>query len=133
MKVSNVSLGASQQDIKEFFSFSGDIVYVEMQRLVWFSLLMPWFFVSECLNFLTTCLILTSLISAWMSNLKLHMLPSKIHKEQRLRYFFRCNKFSRLDSFFSFIETSPFDGAWTLFYRNVHQIILFPLTCPDVS
>ncbi|PIA58655.1 hypothetical protein AQUCO_00500539v1 [Aquilegia coerulea] len=31
VKVSNVSLGASEQDIKEFFSFSGDIEYVEMQ------------------------------------------------------------------------------------------------------
>ncbi|CAN4085547.1 unnamed protein product [Withania somnifera] len=29
-KVSNVSLGATEQDIKEFFSFSGDIEYVEM-------------------------------------------------------------------------------------------------------
>lgn len=34
VKVSNVSLGASLQDIQEFFSFSGDIEYVEMQRLV---------------------------------------------------------------------------------------------------
>lgn len=33
VKVSNVSLGASEWDIKEFFSFSGDIEYVEMQRL----------------------------------------------------------------------------------------------------
>ncbi|KAF6148524.1 hypothetical protein GIB67_042483 [Kingdonia uniflora] len=31
VKVSNVSLSASEQDIKEFFSFSGDIEYVEMQ------------------------------------------------------------------------------------------------------
>ncbi|KAF7809475.1 binding partner of ACD11 1 [Senna tora] len=31
VKVSNVSLGATERDIKEFFSFSGDIVYVEMQ------------------------------------------------------------------------------------------------------
>ncbi|KAJ6791339.1 binding partner of ACD11 1-like [Iris pallida] len=31
VKVSNISLSASQQDIREFFSFSGDIVYVEMQ------------------------------------------------------------------------------------------------------
>lgn len=31
MKVSNVSLSATLQDIKEFFSFSGDIEYVEMQ------------------------------------------------------------------------------------------------------
>lgn len=30
MKVSNVSLGASERDIKEFFSFSGTIDYVEM-------------------------------------------------------------------------------------------------------
>jgi len=34
VKVSNVSLGASERDIKEFFSFSGKIEYVEMQRLV---------------------------------------------------------------------------------------------------
>lgn len=34
MKVSNASLGASEQDIKEFFSFSGDIEYVEMKRFV---------------------------------------------------------------------------------------------------
>ncbi|KAG0530392.1 hypothetical protein BDA96_05G182200 [Sorghum bicolor] len=32
VKVSNVSLKAAQRDIKEFFSFSGDIVHVEMQR-----------------------------------------------------------------------------------------------------
>jgi len=31
VKVSNVSLKAAQRDIKEFFSFSGDIVHVEMQ------------------------------------------------------------------------------------------------------
>ncbi|XAR54783.1 hypothetical protein NMG60_11030081 [Bertholletia excelsa] len=31
VKVSNVSLGATEQDIKEFFSFSGDIEYVEVQ------------------------------------------------------------------------------------------------------
>ncbi|RDY12420.1 Binding partner of ACD11 1, partial [Mucuna pruriens] len=31
VKVSNVSLGANEQDIKEFFSFSGDIEYVELQ------------------------------------------------------------------------------------------------------
>ena len=33
VKVSNVSLGATLQDVKEFFSFSGDIEYVEMRRL----------------------------------------------------------------------------------------------------
>ncbi|KAI0509927.1 hypothetical protein KFK09_010527 [Dendrobium nobile] len=31
VKVSNVSFGATVQDIKEFFSFSGDIEYVEMK------------------------------------------------------------------------------------------------------
>ncbi|KAJ6796840.1 binding partner of ACD11 1-like [Iris pallida] len=31
VKVSNISLSASIQDIREFFSFSGDIVYVEMR------------------------------------------------------------------------------------------------------
>ncbi|KAJ4721059.1 binding partner of ACD11 1-like [Melia azedarach] len=30
VKVSNVSLGASEQDIKEFFSFSGEIEHIEM-------------------------------------------------------------------------------------------------------
>lgn len=34
VKVGNVSLSASEQDIKEFFSFSGDIEHVEMQRFV---------------------------------------------------------------------------------------------------
>ncbi|GLU17394.1 hypothetical protein SLE2022_337610 [Rubroshorea leprosula] len=32
VKVSNISLSVSERDIKEFFSFSGDIQYVEMQR-----------------------------------------------------------------------------------------------------
>ncbi|XP_020203070.1 binding partner of ACD11 1 isoform X2 [Cajanus cajan] len=31
VKVSNISLGATDQDIKEFFSFSGDIEFVELQ------------------------------------------------------------------------------------------------------
>ena len=34
VKVTNVSLSATVQDIKEFFSFSGDIEHVEMQRFV---------------------------------------------------------------------------------------------------
>lgn len=34
VKVSNLSLGATEQDIKEFFSFSGEIEYVDMHRLV---------------------------------------------------------------------------------------------------
>jgi hypothetical protein len=34
VKVTNVSLTATVQDIKEFFSFSGDIEHVEMQRFV---------------------------------------------------------------------------------------------------
>ncbi|KAI8010914.1 Serine/threonine-protein kinase EDR1 [Camellia lanceoleosa] len=32
VKVSNISLATSEKDIEEFFSFSGDIQYVEMQR-----------------------------------------------------------------------------------------------------
>lgn len=36
VKVSNVSLGANERDLKEFFSFSGDIEYVEMIRFVFF-------------------------------------------------------------------------------------------------
>lgn len=32
VKVSNVSLGATERDLKEFFSFSGDILYLETQR-----------------------------------------------------------------------------------------------------
>lgn len=31
MKVSNVSMKATDKDLKEFFSFSGDIQYVQMQ------------------------------------------------------------------------------------------------------
>lgn len=36
VKVTNVSLSATVQDIKEFFSFSGDIEHVEMQRFIFF-------------------------------------------------------------------------------------------------
>ncbi|KAM6546778.1 hypothetical protein CsatB_027514 [Cannabis sativa] len=32
VKVSNISLAVSERDIREFFSFSGDLQYVEMQR-----------------------------------------------------------------------------------------------------
>lgn len=32
IKVSNIAVAASENDIMEFFSFSGDIHYVEMQR-----------------------------------------------------------------------------------------------------
>lgn len=41
VKVSNVSLGATLQDVQEFFSFSGDIFYVEMQRLVDMKIYIP--------------------------------------------------------------------------------------------
>jgi hypothetical protein len=34
VKISNISLAASERDIREFFSFSGDIQYIEMQRSV---------------------------------------------------------------------------------------------------
>lgn len=34
VKVSNVSSRASEQDMKEFFSFSGQIAHVEMRGLV---------------------------------------------------------------------------------------------------
>lgn len=32
VRVNNVSLAASEEDVKEFFSFSGEIHFVEMQR-----------------------------------------------------------------------------------------------------
>ena len=35
VKISNISLAASERDIREFFSFSGDIQYIEMQRSVY--------------------------------------------------------------------------------------------------
>ena len=41
VKVSNVSLGACERDLKEFFSFSGDIEYVEMMRFVFLLTLSP--------------------------------------------------------------------------------------------
>ncbi|WOL09531.1 binding partner of ACD11 1 [Canna indica] len=37
VKINNVSLHASMQDIDEFFSFSGEIIYVEMERVDEFS------------------------------------------------------------------------------------------------
>lgn len=52
VKVSNVSLGATDQDLKEFFSFSGDILYLETQRF----------------GFLSTVFLLKVLITALSSS-----------------------------------------------------------------
>lgn len=41
VKISNISLSASQRDIQEFFCFSGDIDYVEMQRSFFYPLFVP--------------------------------------------------------------------------------------------
>lgn len=38
VKVSNVSLAVTERELKEFFSFSGEIVHLEMQRSVLFTL-----------------------------------------------------------------------------------------------
>ena len=97
VKVSNVSLGASERDIKEFFSFSGDIEYVEMRRLVYesFQLFPPSLSLSLSLSlsylglFLYEQPILPNAYAVIMSGLKLHMLPSRIHKELKLQFFFR--------------------------------------------
>jgi len=51
VKVSNVSLGASEQDLKEFFSFSGDIEYVEMKRYSVVHFHIPPFFFHSSLLF----------------------------------------------------------------------------------
>lgn len=40
VKVSNVSVSLSERDIFEFLTFSGEILYIEMQRLVFHHLLM---------------------------------------------------------------------------------------------
>jgi RNA recognition motif-containing protein len=87
VKVSNVSLGASERDLKEFFSFSGDIEYVEMKRYcaVHFHILSP------TLSFIFLCCLntISYACTVIMSDLKLHMLPSKILKEQTLLFFSR--------------------------------------------
>lgn len=93
VKVSNVSLGASERDIKEFFSFSGDIEYVEMRRLVYESVQLfppPLYLSLSYLGlFLYEQLILPNAFAVIMSGLKLHMSPSRIHKELKLQFFFR--------------------------------------------
>lgn len=80
VKVSNVSLGASERDLKEFFSFSGDIEYVEMMRFAFsdkpFSIV-----VTHTVTCHMTLTQHTSL-AVTLSGLKLHMLPSRMPKEQ---------------------------------------------------
>lgn len=84
VKVSNVSLGATERDLKEFFSFSGDIAYVEMHRL---NLLLRSLscFVSQLLFLCFS----SSNYTVTLSGLKLHMSRSRILKEQRLPFCFR--------------------------------------------
>eukprot|EP00267_Zea_mays_P033606 XP_008667991.1 nucleic acid binding protein isoform X1 [Zea mays] len=55
VKVSNVSLKAAQRDIKEFFSFSGDIVHVEMQRLVPYMWCLFFTLCYDMINYLVLC------------------------------------------------------------------------------
>lgn len=88
MKVTNVSLTATVQDIKEFFSFSGDIEHVEMQRFVKPDLLgHPFSFHVHTIVILISLFLFT--LAAVMSGLKLHMSLSKMHKAQKLHFFFR--------------------------------------------
>lgn len=98
VKVSNVSLSATMQDIKEFFSFSGDIEYVEMQRFVSAMLLVPsvntcW----QCLSYgfpgSLMCYVYHFCFTVRMSGLKLPMSRSKIHREQKRHFFFRWFNF----------------------------------------
>jgi len=77
------------QDIKEFFSFSGDIEYVEMQRSVSCSV---WcstpFFEVLLLSFIIQIVSLY-IDAVTMNGLKLPLLPSRIHKVPRLQYYYR--------------------------------------------
>ncbi|KAI7993445.1 Chitin elicitor receptor kinase 1 [Camellia lanceoleosa] len=76
IKVSNISLATSEKDIKEFFSFSGDIQYVEKQR----STLLTY----PVLNFLhNQCSIeFVARFAGKLKHLSLHTLPSRNHREQ---------------------------------------------------
>lgn len=80
VKVSNISLAVTERDIKEFFSFSGDIQYVEMQRLALFSLKLP----GNLLINLFEEVILKKVVffAGRLKRLSLHMSPSRIHREQ---------------------------------------------------
>ena len=97
VKVTNVSLSATVQDIKEFFSFSGDIEHVEMQRFVKFAkFIQLYYFFSFHAPYrpLKTSILISLFTSLFflavvMSGLKLHMWLSKMHKVQRLHFFFR--------------------------------------------
>ena len=72
MKVSNVSLGASEQDIKEFFSFSGDIEYVEMRRSANLDLMSSFSFLYDLFHVHNFEVVFYICVVA-MSGLKLHM------------------------------------------------------------
>lgn len=79
VKISNISLAASEQDIREFFSFSGDIQYLEMQRL--FSFL----FSSFCVHLLVN-LLLKRRIFFFLSHLAVsQMWPSLLMSLSRTR------------------------------------------------
>lgn len=52
VKVSNVSIGATERDLKEFFSFSGDIDYVELHRFVFSKLFQFIFVLFLCIHML---------------------------------------------------------------------------------
>ena len=83
VKVSNISKATSDRDIKEFLSFSGQILYVEMQRLVIIFYLFVLF--GELLLLLLLLLFLFCVEK--LKILRLLMLHMRILKEQILQYF----------------------------------------------
>ena len=84
VKVSNISKATSDRDIKEFLSFSGQILYVEMQRLVIIFYLFVLF--GELLLLLLLLLLFLFCVEK-LKILRLLMLHMRILKEQILQYF----------------------------------------------
>ncbi|KAI8023847.1 Binding partner of ACD11 1 [Camellia lanceoleosa] len=76
VKVSHISLATSEKDIKEFFSFSGDIQYVEMQSSALLTYLVLNFLHNQCsIEFVAR-------FAGKLKHLTLHTLPSRNHREQ---------------------------------------------------
>lgn len=145
VKVSNVSLGASEWDIKEFFSFSGDIEYVEMQRL---ALEIVYHFLWA--NSFSLSLTPTFYFVVILNEAKLHMLHSRILRELTLQFFFQLSSFSNLSKFsicfpYSLDYAYVGLGYWTdnlksdingcnnvAFYINLYQVVLRHSCCCSI-
>ena len=117
VKVSNVSLGATDRDLKEFFSFSGDILYLETQRFA--------LHFSTFLFFSFFTLFFYHVSTARQNGPNWRMSLSRIYKELKLLFFSRyVHYFSSPLYHFLFMFFNQLMSVYESFYFREQRLLI---------